>query len=541
VPFLLAWSLLDVVANVRYPGKETRLWYFLPSLDTVALLGAFALLGALRRRVPRALHVALAALFVLVRFFRVADGISARFLHRTFNLYVSLSLLPELPRLLSTTMSPPELVLTGAALLAAAAALGVLCYGALRLSEQSLTARTNVRIFAALVGVLALASLVPRAADDERFAGAFASSGAVRLISEAESTVRARSALERKRHNLHDAAERLRRMPTNLARLAGVDVVFLIIESYGESVLEEPTQVARIRPELSAFQAELGARGYTMVSSVLDSPVFGGGSSLAHATLNTGVAIENPVEYELLREEKPPTLADFFGAAGHRTVLVRPGSRHVNAEGEYLRFDQEYFGDSFDYRGPDLGWGKMPDQFVLDFVARRELGEHQQPRFLECALISSHTPWLAQPTLLDDWSRIGDGSVLTTLPIKRHATHWSSLDRAGEAYLDSIAYDLQVLRRFLASELHNDALVVILGDHQPPGGVTGASHGHGVPVHVLSRRAALVAPFVARGYSPGMWPVEKSPRAGMDSFLFAFLRDFSGDLRQTSVVGGRTP
>ena len=529
------------MANVRYPGKETRLWYFLPCIDTALLLGLFALLGARGRKLPRSAHVALAAAFVWVRFFRVADGISAHFLHRSFNLYANLSLIPELPRLLHTTMSTGALVLSGLALLLAGSAVGVLCYGALRVAEQSLTQRRNVRVFGAVIAALTLASFVPRKAGDSRFVGAFASSGVGRLVAEVESTVRTRSALERERHAIRDARERLRRMPTNLAKLHGADVLFLIVESYGESVLEEPAQAARIRPELSAFQRELAAEGYAMASTILDSPTFGGGSWLAHAALNAGVATQDQLEYELLCAQRPPTFADFFRSAGYRTVLAQPGALHASAEGEYLRFDQKYFAPSFDYRGPSFGWGNMPDQFVLDFVHRRELGPHEQARFIEYALISSHAPWLAQPSVLDDWSRLGDGSVLATLPIKRHATEWSSLDQAGDAYVDSVVYVLRVLRRYLASELHNDALVIILGDHQAPGGVTGSSLGHGVPVHVLSRRPAFVTPFRARGYTGGMWPEEKSPHPGMESFLFAFLRDFSDDLRQTSVVGGPTP
>jgi hypothetical protein len=529
------------VANVRYPGSETRLWYFLPSVDTVALLGAFLLLGARGRRVPRSVHVALALVFVAVRFFRIADGISGRFLRRTFSLYVNLSLLPELPRLLRTTMSTGELLLTGALLLVGAVAIGLGCYLALRVVERGLLERTNRRLFAGLVSLLGLASLVHEARGDERFVGAFASSGVLRLVSEATATVRTRRALERERQTIRDTEERLRRMPTNLARLEGADVLLLIVESYGESVLSEPAQSARIRPEFAAFEQELGARGYTMASSVLDSPTFGGGSWLAHAALNTGVATRDQAEYALLGEAKPRTLADFFHAAGYRTVLAQPAARHADAEGDYLRFDRKYFAPDFAYRGPSLGWGTMPDQLVLDLVNRRELGPQQGPCFIEVALISSHAPWLAQATVLDDWSKLGDGSVLGSLPIKRQATGWSNLDQAGGAYTDAIVYDLRVLRSFLATELHNDALVIIVGDHQAPGGVTGESRGYGVPVHVLSRRPGLIAPFRARGYAPGMWPVEKSPRSGMETFLFAFLRDFSADLRQTTLVGGRGP
>jgi len=87
----------------------------------------------------------------------------------------------------------------------------------------------------------------------------------------------------------------------------------------------------------------------------------------------------------------------------------------------------------------------------------------------------------------------------------------------------------------------DDTLVIIVGDHQPPGGVTGSSSGHGVPLHVLSRRRSLVEPFLARGYASGMRPGAPEPRQGLETFLFSFLRDFSEDLRQTRAVGGHSP
>jgi hypothetical protein len=115
------------------------------------------------------------------------------------------------------------------------------------------------------------------------------------------------------------------------------------------------------------------------------------------------------------------------------------------------------------------------------------------------------------------------------------------LEDAAGAYGDALLYDLEVLRRYLADRVKDDTLVIILGDHQPPGGVTGNSNGHGVPLHVMSRRRSLVEPFVARGYANGLRPSGVAPRQGLETFLFSFLRDFSEDLRQTSAVGRRTP
>jgi hypothetical protein len=56
--------------------------------------------------------------------------------------------------------------------------------------------------------------------------------------------------------------------------------------------------------------------------------------------------------------------------------------------------------------------------------------------------------------------------------------------------------------------------------------VTNNSPSWAVPIHVISRDADLVAPFVSRGYSQGMVPANGS--LPMEGFLVDFLRNFSG-------------
>jgi len=320
-------------------------------------------------------------------------------------------------------------------------------------------------------------------------------------------------------------------------------VLLFIVESYGEGALADPTLAPKVRPELAALETELTASGYAAASSVLDSPTFGGGSWLAHAALNTGVRTENQLEYELMAVHHPPTLGDFFHDAGYHTVLVQPATQRQTVKRQYLNFDESFFGAAFDYRGPSFGWGVMPDQYIIDFVDRRELSVRAEarPRFVEYALITSHAPWTRQASVVRDWSRVGDGTIFRDLPIREHQTTWSHLEGASGAYADALVYDLEVLRRYLADRVKYDTLVIILGDHQPPGGVTGASNGHGVPIHVLSRKRSLVEPFVARGYTSGMVPATSGARLGLETFLFSFLRDFSEDLRQTSAAGGHSP
>jgi hypothetical protein len=303
-------------------------------------------------------------------------------------------------------------------------------------------------------------------------------------------------------------------------------VFLFLVESYGETVLTSPAKVARIKPTFHAFETGLAARGFGVVSSLLDAPVSGGGSWFAHATLSTGVKIDEQLSYDLLTLADPPSLSDFFHAAGYRTILVQPGTTRPGSGGSgYRHYDQKYYAPSFEYRGPKIGWGRFPDQFVVDYVHRRE-PRGAAPRFFEYVLVTSHVPWSEEVPVIE-WSRVGDGSVYHSVPIVRNPSRWSDLERVAGAYTSTIAYDFDVLRGYLAEFVKDDALVILLGDHQPTAAVTGDSPSFGVPIHVLSRRRTLLEPFRKRGYADGMWPRQRPPYVPMQQFLPAFLEDFS--------------
>jgi hypothetical protein len=274
-----------------------------------------------------------------------------------------------------------------------------------------------------------------------------------------------------------------------------------------------------------------------MASSLLTSPTYGGRSWLAQATLATGVRTEDGVAYAVLLQAKPAplTMASFFQSAGYRTVLVAPGMTSRWPEGEVAGFQQKYYAMDLDYHGPAFKWATMPDQYVLDFVHRREVARPptaaaaRGPLFIEYALVSSHSPWSLQPRVVADWDRLADGGrIFTTLEPVRYPLTWSNLYEGGDAYVSSLAYDFEVLRRYLGERVKGGALVIILGDHQPSAEVTDDSPSHAVPIHVVSRDHALVDRFVTAGYGRGMWPTRgAAPPTPMEGFLPQLLRLFS--------------
>jgi len=101
---------------------------------------------------------------------------------------------------------------------------------------------------------------------------------------------------------------------------------------------------------------------------------------------------------------------------------------------------------------------------------------------------------------------------------------WS---RLAPEYLKSLGYDLAALEGWLIQRMPGDGLVILLGDHQPPAVIGGRPEPPWtVPIHVLSRDPDLVAPFIAEGYVSGLFPAQKPPYRGMETFLAWFLAAF---------------
>jgi hypothetical protein len=531
--FLLTWALLDVMLNLRYPGAEPALWYLLPSIDVILLFVYLALFAVLGKAVPVAARVALVVWLLCVRLLRLGDGLQEAYFSQPFHLSSDLALAPELARFVYSTLSWWQLLLAILVLVVGLAALVVALYRGLRFAERYLAQPRHLPLAAA---VAAASFVVPfaigRPVEHRRlFWGGFAASSVPRLRSELSFSFNVYSDRAKFASRIAATQTKLSTSPNDLKKLEGRNVLLFVVESYGETVFRLPSFVAATRSLYDDFEADLAARGFAMATGVLASSTYGGRSWLANATLSTGIKTSDQLEYSLILAKKPKVIAKFFEAAGYRTVLVQPGTTRPWPKGDFFGFDQRYYAWNFDYAGPSFGWATMPDQYVLDFVQRRELSVHSGPLFVEYVLVSSHAPWSVQPRLIDDWSSVQNGAVFNRIKPVTYPIEWPRFENAGGAYIRSIDYDMRLLKQYLAANVRDDSLVIILGDHQPVADVNGHSESRGVPVHVLSRNPGLLRPFLARGYRPGMRPGPGAPLAGLESFLPDFLVDFSASAR----------
>lgn len=176
-------------------------------------------------------------------------------------------------------------------------------------------------------------------------------------------------------------------------------------------------------------------------------------------------------------------------------------------------------------RGPGLpgaryGWGPAPpDQYALNWARERMAREHREPYFFFTITQNSHYPWVPLPQVAEDWRALNQavpepeaGQPKPTEQLERaeHTEH----EIRRQNYLNAIRYELRTLTDFVLSTPDDeDALFVLVGDHQPPR-VSRREDGWDTPVHVISRDGKLIESLAEYGFQPGL--ALEEPRSSLN-------------------------
>jgi hypothetical protein len=379
------------------------------------------------------------------------------------------------------------------------------------------------RLVGGLVAVVAAISLVSSTVR-AYWPAAFAPS--VRLVGEQVERGIA-SYAEMQRFGARLAASDARAQP--LPELADTDVIVAFVESYGVSAHRDRRYASVVEPALSALQAAVADQGLSMVTGQLISPVQGGQSWLAHGTAISGLWLDNQIRYELMLDQNVPTLIDDFRRTGHRSVGVFPAITRAWPDGQRLGYDAVHSRPTIDYRGPRLNWVTMPDQFTWAWFQRNVRDASNGAVFAEIALISSHAPWTPILPVLEDWRRIGDGSVFEDWRDAGPAPSqlWRDPQRVGQYFARSLDYALTVAAGYTRRHVDESTVLILLGDHQPAPLITGDGASRAVPVHVISGNEALLEPFRGHGFREGA-AIPEGPAASRLSALRGWLIDAFG-------------
>ncbi|HUN46994.1 MAG TPA: sulfatase-like hydrolase/transferase [Stellaceae bacterium] len=523
--FLSLLFLPDQVRDGNRLGWDGR-----PELEVLLLLGGLGLLTLLGRRLPLWARATTGVLVALAALFHFLVAAVPSFFERDLDLYWDL---PHVPGLIGLFVDAAGPVKGWASLFGVSLLLVLLSYSVMLLvgaMERALRGpwRPPLALGVAALGLV----LLPL------------HGGGAPLISDrlsrevgyhAARTWQAWRIMHGAPGPYAEALAEPQPPARDLGRLRHHDVYLVFFESYGTTVLDDPQFASTIRPALDRFADAVEDAGYYMLSNRIVSPTFGGGSWLAHGTMASGLKLD-PFLYRLLLSTDRRTLPEYMKAAGYQSLNIMPGIKHPWPEGEYWGFDRTLTAKDLGYDGPPFGWFGIPDQWTLKVALQQIDARPHPPLFTQIVLLSSHTPFAPVPPYVADWSDAGPYKSVVQAEWDRIYTDpdWWHLE---QPYLQSVQYDLKVLAGWL-KQLKGQPLVIILGDHQPPGFVSGSVAPHTVPIHVLSRDEDLVLPFASLGYTAGAIPPEDGAFKGMESFLPDFLRLFASG--HSVVLGPRT-
>ncbi|SCE98595.1 sulfatase [Micromonospora mirobrigensis] len=314
-----------------------------------------------------------------------------------------------------------------------------------------------------------------------------------------------------------------------LGGLRGKDVVVSFVESYGRVAVEDPAISPGVNRVLDDGTRRLRAAGFAARSAYLTSPTAGGGSWLAHATLLSGLRVDNEQRHRDLLASDRLTLNGAFRRAGWQTVGVLPAATQPWPEARFYTYDRYYDAARLAYRGPKFSYAPMPDQYTLATFQRLERGRPgHAPLMAEIPLVSSHTPWAPLPEVVG-WDRAGDGGAYAGMPERGESPDevWQDPARVRAAYGRSIQYSVGALVSWLERYGDDELVLVFLGDHQPAPIVTGPGASRDVPVTVVARDPAVLDRIAGWGWQDGLRPGPDAPVWPMDSFRDRFLTAFA--------------
>jgi phosphatidylglycerophosphate synthase len=313
-----------------------------------------------------------------------------------------------------------------------------------------------------------------------------------------------------------------------LTGLRGKDVLLNFIESYGRVAIEDPLVSPGVDAHLDAGTAKLKAAGFQARSGFLTSSTFGGGSWLAHASMQSGLWINNQQRYDALTAGNRMSLTKAFKRAGWDTFGASPQINRDWPEGEYFGYDTMYTWNNLQYKGPTFAYSKMPDQYLMQHLQDNERAKpNRKPVMGEIDLTSSHTPWAPLPTMID-WKDIGDGTVYG--PQHAHGTRgkdiWPDVPKVKKAYGQSIQYVIDTLVSYVQTYGDKNLVMIVLGDHQPAPIVSGEDASRDVPITIIAKDPAVMKRIAKWGWDEGLNPAPDAPVWKMSKFRDRFLTTF---------------
>jgi len=288
------------------------------------------------------------------------------------------------------------------------------------------------------------------------------------------------------------------------------NIYLLFIESYGSVLYKRPDWREAYLKILDRAEKTLTKHNFHFASALSESPTWGGGSWLAYTSALFGIRIDNHPQYLSLFDryqlETPryPDLGAYLRSQGYYYLWVTSLSVELKDSmwEKYIRFygvDRWLRYRDLNYQGQHYGWGPAPaDQYVLSYARDEALKEVDQPILLFYITQNSHYPWDPLPEVVDDWRTLATDTGAEDMLPREGLDH----QEVRQNYLHSIEYEIDMLVRFMLDHADEDAIFVLVGDHQPPR-VSRRADSYDTPVHIVSRDPAFIAGLEQYGLRRG--------------------------------------
>lgn len=506
-----------ILLVLLFPGHPKQftlnvLWQLPLELPIVVLI---LLIVPATARKPVSALLALTAWFLML--LRLADIGSYLAFNRRFNPLLELHLLSDGWNLASTSTGPLQaLGIVGIVLLLLIVTVWFLYRCLLHIANTPVTARSYVVTLAIVTSVLITAGLYA----EHRFD--YDGPAQAEIVPEfSQRITRVKNSIADQRTFVTELQSDtvLDNGKPEFAALDGMDIIVVFVESYGRDFLEAERFSDMARQRLNNVQDRLDKNSMLSKSGWLTSPIRGGRSWLAHTSFQSGLKIDNQARFDRLVTTQRPSLTALFGSAGWNTVGVMPAIQFAWPEGTWYDYQQLWVADDMQYNGERFGYATMPDQYTMSYFQHQIREKSDAPVMATIALVTTHAPWTPLPEKLD-WNAIGDGSIFDGSRRFGEPVSWKFRSKVQDMYAQSFDYTLDILGEY-AARYGDDALIVILGDHQPAPIINGWGASGDVPVHVISNNADVMQKL-----SGGYWVDGMLPSPTSESQLMWDMRNF---------------
>jgi hypothetical protein len=320
-----------------------------------------------------------------------------------------------------------------------------------------------------------------------------------------------------------------------LGALRGRDVQLFFLESYGAMAFDHPRAAPALAAARQQLAQDIAASGRVAASAYVRASTFAGASELSHLSLLTGVDLSDPLRHDLMLTTDRPTLTTLFRQAGYRSVGLYPSLSWDWDERAFYGFDLFLDARDLQWRGPPLGYWKVPDQYSLArFEQLHPQAANSAPRFLFFPTITSHLPFGPVPPVQADWQRLlSDEPFEAQTARALLAAHVDWNDMLPN-YIDMFDYTYRWLGTWLRRPEPRESVMVWVGDHQPAASVSGPDASWDVPVHIITRDSALLDRFIRLGFTAGLTP-QQPVLGGMHDLTALLLHGFASNTAPTPV------